>query len=127
MSEDNEVPDITREVNSIKDTIKESAQKITEYCSEEKNYGLIDKEFLEILNGLGKIGTLSSNPDKINGYTQALAGFVEHSRLDMRFGKECIKIGMNQVCGISFDIKKKGNKFEINLPKLDLNFIKVGT
>ena len=127
MSQDKEWLDVVHEVNSIKDEIKESAQKIIVQCDEGKNYDIVDKEFLEILNGLGKIGTISSNPERINDYSDALSGLVEHSRIDMRYGKDMIKIAMDQVCSISFDVKKKGRKFEINIPSLDLNLFKFGT
>lgn len=124
MNDEKEWLDVVHEVNLILDHNKTSAQKIIGYCNNEKNYNLIDIEFVEILNGLSKIAVLTSNADRINSYSRALSDLVELAQRDMRLGQFLIKHAMNQLCSTGFNIEKRGKKWEIKFPKIDINLQK---
>lgn len=121
MDNEKEWLEVVSEINSILDHNKESAQKIIRYCNDAKNHHLIDVEFLEILNGLSKIGTLSSNADRINNYSQALSNAIETAQLDMRIGAYVVKHMLNQLCATGFNVEKKGKKMELKFPKININ------
>jgi len=124
---DKEWYEIAREINSIKDNIKNSAKNIINSLNDPKKNIDIDSEFLEVMNGLGKIGTITNNADRVNNYSKALSDAFTHARTDSReISKSIIIYWMNQVSSTSFTIMKKGNRFEISLPKIDFNFMKFG-
>jgi len=128
MSSDKEYLEVIKEINSCKNVIKQSSQKIISQLNGLDDSVDIDKEILEILNALGKIGTISGNARPVNSYTDAWNDCVSDvRRMKGDWGqKKFLKDMLNRVCMISFDVKKKGRKFEIKLPKIDVNFQKFG-
>jgi hypothetical protein len=129
MSSDKEYLDIVKEISSCKDTIKQSSQKIISKLNGLDDSVDIDKEVIEILTALGKIGTISGNAGPVNSYVDAWNDCIcDIRRMKGDWGQKIfLKDMLNRICMISFDIKKKGKKFEINLPKIDVNFQKFQT
>lgn len=128
-SSDKDYLDIVKEINSYKDTIKQSSQKIISRLNGMDDSIDIDKEILEILSSLGKIGTISGNARSLNSYAESWSNCVSSiGRMKGDWGqKTFLKDMLNQICMISFDVKKKGNKFEIRVPKIDINLQKFET
>lgn len=128
LATDKEWVEIVKEINQYKDDIKESAQKIVSSLNNSKSLIDIESEFLEILNALGKIGTMTSNASRVNAYACALTDSFTLSRSEQgkKLGNLLIIDLLNRVCLISFDVKKRGKGYEITIPKIDVNFVKVG-
>lgn len=126
MNSDKEYLDIAKEINSYKDTIKKSAQNIISQLNGADDSVDIDKEIIEILNALGKIGTISGNAGRLNIYVDSWNDCIFSQRgMKGDWGqKEFLKHMLNQVCMISFDVEKKGKKFVINIHGIDVNFQK---
>ena len=125
----NNLLEIRKEINSHKDEIKNSAQKILSALDNSTDKSFIDVELLEILNALAKIGTIS-------GDSKNIAIFIK-DQLDLlkdlkQFGagkQEDIRLAyqwwLNQICSASFNVKQKGRKYEITIPiKINISIFK---
>lgn len=120
MANENTLLEIRREINLHKDQIKNSGQRILSILDNSKDKSLIDMELLEILNALGKIGTIS-------GDSKNIAIFVK-DQLDLLTELKKISEGdhkdvrlvhywwLNQICSVTFEVKQKGMNFEITTP-----------
>lgn len=127
MGEKVEYLELLRQVNEQKDIIKKSSQNIIAINNRKKT-GNIDHEIIEIMTALGKIGTMTGNANKFNDLAMYWKDAL-HSARGMKssnLSKLLINDLLNDICLISFDIKKNGKKFEIKLPKIEFNMTKLG-
>lgn len=126
MAEDNEFLEIVKEINSCKDEIKQASQNIISRLNESKSINDFDNDFLVIMTALGKIGTISGNAYKLNSYADSINNLIFRLRnFSGDWGQgNYLRYLLNQICMIGFDIKKKGKKIEITIPKIEFNFPK---
>src|SRR5437660_7840939 len=115
-------------VNSYKDEIKQSSQKIISKINNSDISVDIDKELIEILNSFGKIGTISGNARGINSFAIEWHNCVNGMKaMEGDWGQhDFLKVMLGKICMISFEVKKKwwSKKLEIKLPSIDFNFQK---
>jgi len=122
---ENELLEIRKEINFYKDQIKNSAQKIFTALEDSESNFSIDSEMLEIYNALGKIGTISGNT-RIASYSNSL---VDLFSLVKQFSGTKIESKsfyhkfLSQLCSTPFEVKQKGNKFEITIPSITFDSI----
>lgn len=126
-SSDKEYLDIVKEINFYKDTILESSQNIIYRLRNPSSIG-IDHFILEIMNSLGKIGTITGNAGLMNKFSDSWYDALSSAnKMDKELRKMLLTDLLNRLCMVSYDIKKNGKKIEIKLPKIEINLQKFET
>jgi hypothetical protein len=115
--------ELIKEINKQKDNIKLASQIIISKIHLKED---TDREILEIMTALGKIGTMTGNANKFNNLAMDWKnGFNRAKRMKGGLSKLLLSDLLSDICMISFDIKKNGKKYEIKLPKIDFSLIKM--
>lgn len=124
---DKEYLDILKEVNSYKDAILESSLNIIYHLKKPSSIG-VDHYIIEIMNSLGKIGTITGNAGLMNAFSDSWYDALSSvNRMDEESRKMLLPDLLNRLCMVSFEIKKNGKKIEIKLPKIEINLQKFET
>lgn len=96
---------------SYKDELSKSAQKMIDYLDESGSDKELHKEMVVFLNTLGKIGTLSDDPNAFNDYSDSLLQFFESSLTNNEREREFVKPllihALQKASFLSFTISKK--------------------
>jgi len=119
--------EIGKELNLYKDEIKNASQRIISKLEKLNDFSEIDKEFVTIFNALGKIGTITGNAHRLNEFSDSVNDLLFDLKLMQGdWGQKSFLIHLlNRICLIGFDVKKRGNKIQVIIPKIEFNFPKI--
>ena len=128
MRDDAERLEIVDKVMEQKEIIKKASQTIVEKMDDPLVDRYIDTKVIEILNAVSNIGIIINEPERFSEFIHAWKGMVEFTlALESRqLRMPMIRRALNTICAISFVVKKKRGKYEINIPKIDFNVLKIG-
>ena len=120
--------EIINKIMEQKEIIKKASQEIIGKIDDPRADVYIHSRILEILTAVSNIGIIANESDRLYNFIHSWKAFVESTlALEQRqLRAPIIMHALNMMCTISFNVKKKGSRYKINIPKLDVNVFKFG-
>ena len=121
--------EIVSKVMEQKEIIKKASQEIIEKIDDPLADRYINFGIIEILNAASNINIIANKSDRLFKFICAWQNMIDTilTSEPNELRTLLIKRALNMICTISFDVKKKGTRYEINMPKFDLSLLKIGT